>query len=143
VVVGSVEIDKEVAKGAEEGEGAGGAVDELATRAFGGEGSFEEQATVFAGFGPVFFEEGGEGRIRGMVEDGFDGAGVGTGADEALVGAFAEEESEGADEDGFARAGLAGDGGETGPGLPRDVFDEGEIANAQGRERCGHGRTMP
>ena len=56
--------------------------------------------------------------------------------------ALAEQEREGAEDHRFARARLPGDGGEAGTRLPGKVLDEGEVADAQGRERCGHGRTM-
>jgi len=143
VIVGAVEIHQQIAQSAEEGERAGRAVDKLPAGAFGGECAFHEEAAVFAGFGPVFLEEGGEVFFGGIFKDGLDRAGLGPAANEGLVGAFAEEEGEGADDDGFSRAGLAGDGGEAREGFPRDVLDEGEIANSQRGERCRHGWTMP
>ena len=130
VIVGAVEIHQQIAESAEEGERAGRAVDKLPAGAFGGECAFHEEAAVFAGFGPVFFEEGGKIFFGGIFKDGLDRAGLGPAANEGLVGAFAEEEGEGADDDGFSRAGLAGDGGEAREGFPRDVLDEREIANS-------------
>ena len=52
----------------------------------------------------------------------------------ATVGAFAEEQIEGPDEDGFAGAGFAGDDVE--PGFERDggFLDEGEIFHSQERQ---------
>jgi len=132
VVVGTVKIHQQIAESAEEGERAGGAVDKLPAGAFGWEGAFDQEAAVFAGFGTVFLEQGGEIFFGGIFKDGLNRAGLGPAADQSLVGAFAEEEGEGAEDDGFSRAGLAGDGGETGAGFPRDVLDESEIANSQG-----------
>ena len=138
VVVGAVHIDEPLADGAEERKGGGGAVDELAVGSGGGEGAFEDELGVFARFDAVFFEEGGEfGADGGEIEHGLDGATVGTAADELAVGAFAEDEVEGADDDGFARAGFAGDGVVAGRQLEGQVGDQGEVFDSQGGE---HGK---
>ncbi len=76
------------------------------------------------------------------VETRLHRAGVRAGADQGFVGALAQQELEGADDDRFARAGLAGDGGKPGSERPLEVLDQREIANAEGGEHCGHGGIM-
>jgi hypothetical protein len=43
-----------------------------------------------------------------------------------------------ADDDRFARAGLAGDGGEPGRQLPLEILDQREVLDAQQSEGSGH-----
>ena len=64
---------------------------------------------------------------------------IGLGADKRAVGAFAENEVEGANENGFACARLAADGIVAGAELQREVGDQGKIANAQ---RFQHARAL-
>jgi len=61
------------------------------------------------------------------VENGFDGTTVTAAADERPVGAFAEDKVKRADDDGFARAGLAGDDIAAGLELERQVRHEREV----------------
>lgn len=92
---------------------------------------------VFAGVEPVLVEEGSNGGLEvADVEDGFDGAVFGAAADEGAVGTFAQGEFQGADDDGFAGAGFAGDRGIAGVEADRQFVDEGEVTDA---ERCEHG----
>ena len=70
------------------------------------------------------------------------GARVRPGANQALLGAFAQQQLQSADDDGFARPGLAGDGGKTGRKLPVEVIDQREIFDAQRGERCQHGSAV-
>ena len=56
--------------------------------------------------------------------------------------ALAEDEMKRAENDGFSRAGFAGDSDKSRRRLPGQFFDQGQIADAQGGKRCGHGRTM-
>src|SRR5690606_1844310 len=65
-------------------------------------------------------------------------AGGGALADDGLVGALAGQQTEGAEQDAFAGAGLAGDDGETGLEFEGDFLKQGEVADAQGLE---HGRA--
>ena len=82
VVVGSVDVDKVLAKRCECGERGGRVVDELAVVAGGGDGAAKKELGVFAGFEAVFGEEGLDSRIEGGdVEDGFNSAVFGAGAD--------------------------------------------------------------
>ena len=46
-------------------------------------------------------------------------------------------------QDRFAPAGLSCNGNKSGRSLPGHFFDQGEVADAQRGERCGHGQTMP
>ena len=66
------------------------------------------------------------------MERGFDLAGGRALADERFIGAFAGKEGEGAEQDAFPGASLAGDDGETGFEFEGDFFEEGEVADAQG-----------
>ena len=67
------------------------------------------------------------------VEHGLDGAALLAAADERAVGAFAQDEVERADDDGFSRAGFAGDGIAAGLEFQREVGDQGEVFDAQCR----------
>jgi hypothetical protein len=60
-------------------------------------------------------------------------------ADERAVGAFAEDEVQRADDDGFARAGLAGDDIATRLEFQRQVAYQGKVFDAQRRQ---HLRTI-
>ena len=73
------------------------------------------------------------------VEDGFHRARIRPGADEALVRALAQEQLQRAQDDGFARARLAGDGDKTGGKLPVEFFDQSQVLDAERGERCQHG----
>lgn len=138
VIVRAVHIDEPLADGAEQRECGGRAVDELAVGSGGGEGALEDELRVFAGFDAVLFEQGGEfGADGGKVEHGLDGATIRAAADELAVGAFAEDEVERADDDGFARAGFAGDGVVAGQQLEGQIGDQGEVFDSQ---RCQHGK---
>ena len=82
MVVGAVDIDEVLAKCCECGERGGGVVDELSVAAGGGYGAAKEKLGVFAGFEAVFGEEILNRCVEGGdVEDGFDGAVFGAGAD--------------------------------------------------------------
>ena len=140
VIVRAVHVHEPLADGGEERERGRGAVDELAVGAGGGEGALEDELRALAGFDAVFLEERGECGANGRkIEDGFDGATVRAAADEGAVGAFAEDEIEAADDDGFARAGLAGDGVVTGLKLEREVGDQREVFDSERRQ---HGRKI-
>ena len=89
---------------------------------------------VFARVDAVGFEGGVDGGGIAQFEDGLDRAVVGARANEGFVGAFAEDELEGADDDGFAGAGFSGDDGEARCELPFELFDQGEVADAEGGE---------
>jgi hypothetical protein len=63
------------------------------------------------------------------VKAGFNGAGIFTRADKRTICAFTEDEFECADDDGFARTRLTGDGKQTIAQFPGDVFDQGEVTD--------------
>ena len=82
VVVGSVDVDEVLAERCEYGERGGRVVDELAVIAGYGYGAAKEELGVFAGFEAVFGEESFDGCAEGGdVEDSFDSAVFGAGAD--------------------------------------------------------------
>ena len=139
VIVRAVEIDQAVANLAEKRERGGRAVDELPARAGGGNDALEEELAVLAGFGTGFLEQRGNRRAGGQRRDGLDDAFRLAGADGGFVGAVAEEKLEPADENGFPRAGLAGDGHEAAGNVPRERFHQGKIADAKRGEHCRGG----
>ena len=53
-----------------------------------------------------------------------------------------EQQLERADDDGLARAGLAGDGDEAGRKLPVEFLDQSQVFDAQRGERCQHGARV-
>ena len=140
MIVGAVHVHEVLADGTEERERGGRAVDELAVGAGGGEGALEDELRAFAGIDAVFFEQGGEfGADGGEIEHGLDGATVRAAADELAVGAFAEDEVERADDDGFARTGLAADSVVAGLKLQSQVGDKREVFDSQ---RGEHGERL-
>ena len=62
-----------------------------------------------------------------QFEQGFGGAGFLAGADDFFVGAFTQQHAEGADENGFARAGFAGDHIESRFEIDGEFFHQREI----------------
>ena len=76
------------------------------------------------------------------LERPFDRAGIRAGADLPFVGALAQQKLERADDDRFARAGLARDGDEAGRELPVEFFDQSQVFDAQRGERCEHGARV-
>ena len=88
---------------------------------------------ILARFEAVVGQEPVEGGWEGAdIEDGLDGAGIGAGPDGLAVGPLAEEQVEGAEDDGFAGTGFAGDNHEAGGDLEGEFGNEGEVADAQG-----------
>ena len=135
VLVRAVDVHQPLAQGGEDSQRRGGAVDELAVGAGAGEGALEEKLVVGARLEAVFLQKRLEGRAEpGDVEGGLDGATVAAAANEGAVGALAQGEVEGADEDGFAGAGFARNDVVAGLQLERQVGHEGEVLDAQGRQ---------
>src|SRR5208282_1514181 len=126
-----------------------------------GECAFEDELIILARLKAVVFEEGSERRrfiIRlpltpalspllrrgaremyvgekvGDIEDGLNRAAFLAAADKPTVGAFAEDEVERADDDGFARAGFTRDDVATRLEFKREVGHQGEVFNAQCRQ---------
>ena len=92
VIVGAVEIDQILAEGLEDVEGGGGAVDELFIGAAVADDAADDELVVLAGVEAGFLEDVVDLGWFDEIEDGFDGAGVLAGADEAAVCALAEDE---------------------------------------------------
>jgi len=69
-----------------------------------------------------------------QAEHGLDHGPIPSGTDHVGRDALAENEIQGAQDEGFARAGLAGQGVEARTELQFHIVDEGQIANAQGFE---------
>lgn len=131
VVVGAMQIDEEGADAFEEGERGGGVVDEGLGAAGSLDDAPQDQLAVFAGVQACVGQDGVNGLGVREAENGFDDALGFAGADGGGVGAFAEEQIESADEDGFAGAGFAGDDVESGFEGDGCFFDEREIFDSQ------------
>jgi hypothetical protein len=131
-------INQFLAQGGEHLEGGGGTVDELAVGPGGGEDAFEDQLMIRARFQAIFFKKAGRhAAVVVEVENGFDRATVAAGAQEGAIGPFAQEQVERADDDGFARAGFAGDDIVAGLQLQSQIGNQGQILNAQGGQHGG------
>jgi NCS1 family nucleobase:cation symporter-1 len=132
VVVRPVDVDQPVAEGREGLERRGRAVDELPVAARRGQGALQHELPVLDRLESGFLEPR---RDRGAhaadIEHALDRAGIGAGPDQSAIGALAEEEVEGPDEDRFPRARLAGDRVEPRTKLDRQVGDEREVLDAQ------------
>lgn len=137
MIMRAVHIYEHLTERGEDRKGGGGAVDELAIGTGGGEGALKDKLVFFAGFEAILFQERGERREVFGGEDSFDGAGIGPAADEGAIGAFSEDQIQGANNDGFAGAGLARDGVVAGSELEGEVGHESKVLDA---ERDQHGR---
>lgn len=141
MVMRAMHIDEPLTDGAESGERGGRTVDKLAIGAGTGKGALENELAIFDRFETVFVEKGFERSLEpGDVKYGFDGTGIAATADECAVGAFAQNEVQGADDDGFARAGFAGDGIVAWLDFQSQVGHQSKVFNAQ---RCQHVTFVP
>ena len=73
----------------------------------------------------------------GLLEDRLDGRGLLAGPDELGAGASADEQSDRADEDGFAGAGFAGQDVEAGREFELESIDDGEVGDAEEPDHGG------
>ena len=121
VIVRSVQIDQFVAKTFQHRERGRRAIDELAVAAAGGKRALDNQL-VRARLHSRFLELRIQFREIFAGKNRFDRARFRAGADERFVRALAEEQLQRADDDRFARAGLAGDGGESRRDLPFQIL---------------------
>ena len=109
VIVGAVKVDETVANFAQQGERAGRTVGELFSAAGQRDGAADDERAALAGLEARRFEKRVDGRLGRQQKCAIDRAGVCAGADEGFVRAFAQEEFDGTEDDGFSRAGLARD----------------------------------
>jgi len=108
--VRTVDIHKPFADDSKRVQRRGRAVDKLAVRARAGERAFENELIFLTRLKTILVQKLFQRRFQFRhVKNGFDRAAFLAAADERAVGAFAEDEVERADDDGFARAGFAGD----------------------------------
>ena len=134
MIVRPVHIDEPFAECRENVERRWRTIDELAIGSVGGKSSLEHELIFFARFQAVFFQEIFKRRAQLFcVENGFDGTIIAAAANQSAVGAFAENEIERADDNGFARTGFAGDGVESGLQFQRQVGNQRQIFDAQCR----------
>ena len=126
VLVRTVQVDEQTAERFEKRKSAGRAIHELLVA--GAENPFHHERIAFAGLKAAALEEGvDEVEIRIELENRLDRAEGFTRADEIVIGPFAEDELQGADDHRFARAGLAGHADKAGSEFPGEVVDEGEV----------------
>ena len=138
MIVRAVDVHQPFPDGGERGEGGRRAVDELTVRTRAGEGALEDELVFFARFEAVFIQKSFQRRFQfSHVEQGLDRATVAAAADERAVGTFAQHEVQCADDDGLARASLAGDDVAARLKFQREIGDDGEVFNAQ---RGQHGQ---
>jgi hypothetical protein len=129
MVVGSMQVDEQIAKGPQQGQGAGGAIDELAAGSFGGHGPFQKKPPLLARLDTGFFKFSLEAFVSHPFKDRFDRAGCCSRSNQSPVRAFTEQEIQSADQHTFAGTGFTGDGRESGTWFPMDFFDESKITN--------------
>jgi hypothetical protein len=87
---------------------------------------------VGARFQSIFLKKcGWHAATVAQVENGLDRATVTTGAQEGAVGSFAQQQVEGADDDGFARAGFAGNDVAATLQLQCQIGNQRQISDAQ------------
>jgi hypothetical protein len=85
-----MQVHQQIPELSQEGECAGGTVYELFARAAGGNRAFDDERAILAGFCPAPFEYAMDTRVRWDLKKTFYRAGIGTRADERLLGALAE-----------------------------------------------------
>ena len=140
VVVRTVHVHEVFPERRQDCERGGGAVDELAVGSGGGEGAFEDQKSVLAGFQSVFFKQGCQGNAELRdVENRLHGATVAAGADKGAVGAFAQNEVQSTQNHGLSGAGFARDHVVAGCEFEGEVLDQRQVFDAQ---RCQHGNFI-
>jgi len=139
VIVGPVNVDQPFSDGGQNLQRRRRAIDELAIRARRRESPLDDDLSILTRLQAIFIEIRHEGSLqRTDVEDGLDRAGIGATANQGTIGAFAQHQAQSADEDGFSRAGFAGDDVQAALQFQRQVRHEGEVLDAQ----CGqHGRN--
>ncbi len=141
MVVRPVQIDQLVAETLQHRERGRRAIDELPICARRRKASFHDQlalARLDARVAQLTIEL----FQLGPFEDCFDGANIGSGANQRLVGSFAEEQLQRADDDRFARARFSRDGGESRRELPFQILDQRQVLDSQQSENGGHGEEV-
>ena len=113
VIMRPVEIDQGNSQIAQKGKGAGRAVYELLSAAFGKNRALDDEGSVFAGFGAGGFENGMEWRSGIDLEEPFHRAGCGSAANKGSIRSLTEEKFHSAEDDGFSRSSFSGDGDKT------------------------------
>jgi len=134
-----VQIHKPVPEGAEKRQRAGRSIHKLSAGPLCLHRALQEQAPVLAWFGSSLLEGARNPRVIHSLEDGLDGARRGSRTHQRPVGPFPEQQPQSAKDDAFSRAGFSGDDRKSVTGFPEEILDEGEVANLEGGERCGHG----
>ena len=127
----AVDVEQMLGQLAQLGDGGGAAVDPRAALALGVDDAAQQQRVLGAvgGVEAGFLQPGGEG--GGAVELGRDLGAGGALAHDGGVAARAQGQLQRVDQDGLARAGLAGEGGETGGEVQLQRRDDDEVLEAQ------------
>ena len=128
---GTVEIDPVAAEFLQLGEGGQRTVDEDAGGFFARNDPPQQQLPLLAGRKARLLEAAVQAFAPAHVEGGLDPALVRSLAQERLVRAVARKQAEGAEENGFSRAGFPRHGGEAFLELERNGFQQGEVLDAQ------------
>jgi phosphoribosyl 1,2-cyclic phosphate phosphodiesterase len=132
MLVRAVDIDQVFAQGGEDAQGGGGTVDELAVGPGAGKDALDHELPFLARFQAIGLQPGGDWWARaGRVEDRLDRALVGAAPQQGAIGAAAEHEIQGADEDGLAGAGFAGDGVVSRLQVQGQIGHQGEVSDSQ------------
>ena len=110
----------------------GGTIDELAVCPGGSEDAFDYQLMIRACFQSILFKKRWRHAATVLqIENGFDRATIATSAQKRAVSPLAQQEVEGANDDGFARAGLAGDDVVAGLQLQGQIGNQRQILDTQ------------
>lgn len=141
--VGTVEIHEEVSQGGQGGESGGRTVDELPVGTCGCERSPQHEKPLQTGVETVVGQQSVDGPL-GMPcgEHGLHRTQVGPGTNGAAIGAFAEDQLDRAEDDGFARTGFSRDDVESRMEFQGQIGDECEIADAQRGEHDPSWRSV-
>ncbi len=135
MIVRAVHVHQPFAQRAEHLQRGRRPIDELPVRARERERALEHELFVFARFKSVLFEKTLQSPAQlGHVEHRFDRATVRAAANECAIRALAQHEIERADDDGFARAGLARDRVAAGLKFERQIGDQRQVFDPQRRE---------
>lgn len=132
MVVWAVEIDDALAEAGQRGEGGGRTIDELSIDAVGGDRPSDDEGCGLAWVEAGRREDLVHGPVTaGDIEDGLDGAEVGSRANGTPVGALPDGELDGAEDDGLACARFAGEDIEALAKFKGEIRHQGEVADAK------------
>ena len=134
VLVRAVNVHQPLTEAGQHVQRRGGTVNELAVGAGAGERAPEDKLILFARLQTVFIEKRfHRGFEAANVEYRFHRARLAAGADQRAVSPLAQHQIQGANKNGFAGAGLAGNDVVTGLQLQSEVRYQGEVLDPKRR----------